>query len=235
MTQQEFIEQVAKYVKKYAPSYNVKVYSPIIAQACLESAYGTSELAVNAHNYFGLKYNSAVSEKKEYIKVGSEQNTDGSYSSSVMKWCSFSSLEKGIEGYFKFLFARAAASSRYDNLKNVTDAKTYLTNIKNDGYATSLKYVENNLKVIEKWNLTQYDPTTTALKKYYRVQVGAFGKKENADKLIQQLKADGFSPILKYEDGFYKCQLNAFSNKANAELFLNTVKAKGYSAFIAYN
>ena len=56
MDKQEFIKQIAGYVKKYAPSYNIKVYSPIIAQAILESAYGTSELAVNAHNYFGLKY-----------------------------------------------------------------------------------------------------------------------------------------------------------------------------------
>ena len=57
MTKIEFIKQVAIYVKKYAPRYNILVYSPIIAQACLESGYGTSELATQAHNYFGLKYN----------------------------------------------------------------------------------------------------------------------------------------------------------------------------------
>ena len=51
MTQEQFIAEVAKYVQKYALQYGIKVYSPIIAQACLESAYGTSELAVNAHNY----------------------------------------------------------------------------------------------------------------------------------------------------------------------------------------
>ena len=56
MTTQEFIENIAGYVKKYAATYNVCVFSPIIAQAILESDKGTSELAVNAHNYFGLKY-----------------------------------------------------------------------------------------------------------------------------------------------------------------------------------
>jgi hypothetical protein len=156
MTKQEFIAQIAKYVQKYAPSYDIKVYSPIIAQACLESAYGTSELATKAHNYFGLKYSSAVSEKAEYVKVGSEQNADGSYTSSTMKWCNFSSLEKGVEGYFKFLFGRAGVT-RYNNLKNITDAEQYLTNIKADGYATSLQYVNNNMSVIKTWNLTQYD------------------------------------------------------------------------------
>jgi flagellum-specific peptidoglycan hydrolase FlgJ len=233
MTQQEFITQVAKYVQKYAPAYDVQVYSPIIAQACLESAYGTSELAINAHNYFGLKYNQFVSEKSAYIKIGSEQKSDGSYVSSTMQWCNFSSLEKGIEGYFKFLFGRTGVT-RYNNLKNVTNATIYLTNIKNDGYATSLKYVENNLKVIEKWNLTQYD-TIVKDKKYYRVQVGAFKEKSNVDSLVVKLKADDFSPIIKYENNLYKCQLNAFSNKANAESFLNIVTQKGYCAFIVYN
>lgn len=38
MNKQEFIEQIATYVKKYAPSYGIVVYSPIIAQAILESA-----------------------------------------------------------------------------------------------------------------------------------------------------------------------------------------------------
>jgi flagellum-specific peptidoglycan hydrolase FlgJ len=113
MTKQEFIAQIAKYVQKYAPSYDIKVYSPIIAQACLESAYGTSELATKAHNYFGLKYSSTVSEKAEYVKVGSEQNADGSYTSSTMKWCNFSSLEKGVEGYFKFLFGRNLDCGNY--------------------------------------------------------------------------------------------------------------------------
>lgn len=33
MNKQEFIEQIATYIKKYAPSYGIEVYSPIIASA----------------------------------------------------------------------------------------------------------------------------------------------------------------------------------------------------------
>ena len=55
MNQLEFISIIAVYIKKYAPKYGIKVVAPIIAQAILESGYGTSELATNAHNYFGLK------------------------------------------------------------------------------------------------------------------------------------------------------------------------------------
>lgn len=98
MDKQEFIKQIAAYVKKYAPSYNIKVYSPIIAQAILESAYGTSELAVNAHNYFGLKYRAGRCKTciGIYNKVGSEQNADGSYTSSSMQWCKFKDMENGV-------------------------------------------------------------------------------------------------------------------------------------------
>lgn len=160
MTNQEFIEKIAGYVLKYAASYGVCVHSPIIAQAILESAYGTSELAVNAHNYFGLKYRKGRCKTcvGVYHKVGSEQNADGSYTSAAMQWCQFEDMEKGVIGYFDF-----TNISVYSNLKGVTDPRQYLENIKADGYATSLKYVDNLMSVIEKWNLTQYDKEETIM------------------------------------------------------------------------
>lgn len=154
MSKQEFIEQIAAYIKKYAPSYGIVVYSPIIAQAILESAYGTSELAVNAYNFFGLKYREGRCKTciGIYDKVGSEQNSDGSYTSSAMKWCKFEDMENGVIGYFDFINI-----SNYANLKGVTDPREYLENIKADGYATSLNYVDNLMSVIETWSLTDYD------------------------------------------------------------------------------
>ena len=158
MTQEQFIKEVAKYVQKYAPQYGIKVCSPIIAQAVLESASGTSELAVNAHNYFGLKYRAGRCPTANgiYHKIGSEQNVDGSYTSSAMKWMRFPNLEAGIQGYFDFINI-----SNYKSLKGVSDPETYLKNIKSAGYATSLDYVSKCMNVIKKYNLTQYDATNT--------------------------------------------------------------------------
>lgn len=159
MTKEQFIEEIAKNVKLYAPQYGIKVYSPIIAQACLESGYGTTELGVKANNFFGLKYNPAQPNRcpsaggQYYIKVGSEQNPDGSYISATMLWQKFPSLQACVKGYFDFL----NYSSRYDNLKGITDPTKYLETIKADGYATSLNYVTNLKNVITKWNLTKYD------------------------------------------------------------------------------
>lgn len=150
----DFIERIAMYVQRYAPSYSIEVHSPIIAQAILESGKGTSELALNANNFFGLKYREGRCKTciGIYHKVGSEQNPDGSYTSSAMKWCKFADMENGVIGYFDFINIK-----NYANLKGVTDPKTYLELIKADGYATSLKYVDNLMAVIEKYDLRKYD------------------------------------------------------------------------------
>ena len=150
----DFIERIAMYVQRYAPSYSIEVHSPIIAQAILESGKGTSELALNANNFFGLKYREGRCKTciGIYHKVGSEQNPDGSYTSSAMKWCKFADMENGVIGYFDFINIK-----NYANLKGVSDPKTYLELIKADGYATSLKYVDNLMAVIEKYDLRKYD------------------------------------------------------------------------------
>ena len=56
MTQQEFINLIGPLATEDYRKTGV-LASITIAQACLESAYGTSELAINAKNYFGMKKN----------------------------------------------------------------------------------------------------------------------------------------------------------------------------------
>lgn len=153
-----FIEQVAPLVQKYAPQYGIKVCSPIIAQAVLESASGTSDKVKKGsewrHNYFGLKWRDkrcAVS--NDYFEEWtSEQRPDGSYYRKVDRFCKFKSLEDCVIGYFQW-----TNIPNYSNLKGVTDPKTYLENIKADKYATSKDYVKNLMAVISKYNLTKYD------------------------------------------------------------------------------
>lgn len=149
-----FIEQIAPYIQTFAPQYGICVCSPIIAQAILESASGTSELARKAHNYFGLKYRPGRCPTAcgIYDKTGSEQNKDGSYTSSAMQWMKFPDMEHGVRGYFDFL-----NTPNYANLKGVTNPQTYLEKIKEDGYATSISYVSNLQNVISSYNLSTYD------------------------------------------------------------------------------
>ena len=151
MTNSEFIEQIAKCVKKYAYVYGIEVHSPIIAQAILESGWGKSGLASKYHNYFGLKCGSSwkgksvnMSTKEEY-KVGTLTNIRDNFRV-------YDSMEAGVKGYFDFI-----NTSRYANLKGVKSPEEYVKRIKADGYATSSKYVDNIMRVIRDNKLTRFD------------------------------------------------------------------------------
>lgn len=151
MTNSEFIEQIAKCVKKYAYVYGIEVHSPIIAQAILESGWGKSSLASKYHNYFGLKCGGAWKGKsvnmatKEEYKVGTLTNIRDNFRV-------YDSMEAGVKGYFDFI-----NTNRYANLKGVKSPEEYVKRIKADGYATSSKYVDNIMRVIRDNKLTRFD------------------------------------------------------------------------------
>lgn len=153
MTKQEFIEEVARLVKEIAPQYGITIYSPIIAQACLESAYGTSNKA-KYHNYFGLKYreNRVPISSGYFIDDSKEQNEDGSYRDITDKWFKFENMRDGVEGYFQFI-----NTNSYKNLKGETNPLIYLQKLKAVGYATSQEYVNNVYNTLTTNNLIKFD------------------------------------------------------------------------------
>jgi len=65
----------------------------------------------------------------------------------------------------------------------------------------------------------------------YRVQVGAFSLKSNAEKLMSELKSKGYSAFISSTD-LHRVQMGAFSVKNNAERLAGELRAKGYSAII---
>ncbi|MBR5582981.1 MAG: N-acetylmuramoyl-L-alanine amidase [Lachnospiraceae bacterium] len=66
----------------------------------------------------------------------------------------------------------------------------------------------------------------------YRVQVGAYSKKENAEKQLVKIQKAGFDAFVAHVDGMYKVQVGAFSKKENADAMLAKVKKAGFDAFI---
>ena len=151
MTNQEFIDQIAVYIKKYAAIFGICVHSPIIAQAILESGWGKSKLAATYHNYFGLKCGTKWTGKSVNMNT-QEEYEPGVLTTIADNFRVFDSMEEGVKGYFEFI-----QLSRYQNLKGITDPKTYLETIKADGYATSSAYVQNNMDLVEQYELTKYD------------------------------------------------------------------------------
>ena len=61
-------------------------------------------------------------------------------------------MENGVRGYFEFI-----SIPRYYNLIGVSSPKKYLELLKEDGYATSLDYVDNVYNVIVSNNLHRFD------------------------------------------------------------------------------
>lgn len=74
--------------------------------------------------------------------------------------------------------------------------------------------------------------TTTKKDTLYRVQVGAYSVKNNADVQLKKVKAAGFDTYMVKVGGLYKIQVGAYSKKENAEVMQKKLKAKGFDAFI---
>lgn len=80
--------------------------------------------------------------------------------------------------------------------------------------------------------LTPKTETKAASGAMYRVQVGAFSNKANAEAYAAKIKKAGFNTVIKEENKTYKVQCGAFSDKANAEAYVKKLKNAGFDAVI---
>lgn len=76
---------------------------------------------------------------------------------------------------------------------------------------------------------TAQTPTTQTL---YRVQVGAYSKKANADAMLEKIKKAGFDTYMVQVNGLYKVQVGAYSKKSNADAMAVKLKASGFDTYI---
>ena len=151
IAREKFIADIAGYVKKYAGLYGILVYSPVIAQAVLESGWGESRLSSQYHNYFGLKCGTRWTGRSVNMRT-QEEYREGTLTSIRDNFRVFDSMEEGVKGYFEFI-----QLERYRNLQGIRDPQEYLETIRADGYATSFSYVEDCMKVIRQYELTRFD------------------------------------------------------------------------------
>lgn len=146
-----FINEIAPIIQSFARSLGYHVCSPIIAQACCESAYGTSMLGYKYHNYFGMKCGSSWKGKSVNMATR-EEYTKGVLTNISANFRVYDSMTEGVAGYFAFI-----STNRYSNLKTAKTPQQYLEMIKADGYATSSSYVNTNMSIIKNYGLDKYD------------------------------------------------------------------------------
>lgn len=135
------------------------------AQAILESGYGKSELALKAHNLFGMKAilsgnNWDSSWGGDTYTKNTKEWESGRYVTVSAAFRKYGSDAESIRDHSDYLTgAKKGNALRYAGLVGEKDPEKAAKIIKAGGYATSPTYVQNLLAVIKKWNLTEYDGT----------------------------------------------------------------------------
>ena len=109
MTNKEFIEKIGPKAQADYKKHGV-LASITIAQACLESGYGTTELAVKANNLFGMKkslsgntWKSAWDGVSIYTKQTKEEYQKGQITTITADFRKYPSIDKSIEDHSLYL------------------------------------------------------------------------------------------------------------------------------------
>ncbi|MBC1623352.1 1,4-beta-N-acetylmuramoylhydrolase [Listeria welshimeri] len=155
-TVQSFIQTIQSSSSQIAANNDLYA-SVMIAQAILESAYGTSELgSAPNYNLFGIKgaYNG-----KSYTKQTLEDDGKGNYYTITAKFRKYPSYHQSLEDYAQVIRKGPSWNSNYyskvwkSNTKSYKDATQALTGT----YATDTAYASKLNNLISTYNLTQYD------------------------------------------------------------------------------
>lgn len=79
---------------------------------------------------------------------------------------------------------------------------------------------------------TLNDQTAMEASVYYRVQVGVYRVRQNADNMLYQLLEQGYPAFIIYENGLYKVQVGAFRQIGNAIIMERKLRHDGYNTLI---
>lgn len=243
--QKNFIKRVGALASADMKKTGV-LASLTIAQAILESAWGKSELATKGNALFGIK--ATKTWKGKVYCSDTKECYDGVNMVDVKKaaFRAYDSWEESLTDHSAFL----KANKRYKEVIGEKDYKRACEAIKAAGYATDPDYTAKLVKLIEGNDLTEFDGAEITQEaaeenqaaagqitegKYYRVQAGAFRRKEGANLMAAKIKKTGHTDVfVRLLNGLYKVQVGAYSQKVNAEATVKKLKAAGISCFITY-
>lgn len=204
MSNKEFIEKIAPLVQEVFCDCRGVNPSVVIAQAILESGYGTSKLS-KYNNIFGLNnYNDGYLVNAGYVLIEVPQEKNGKLYYNYERMATFVNLMDCIKSLKKWY----TRPKYIEPLREAgTDSTKQITAIKNCGYATDSKYIDKIVDIIKRHNLTQYDSL-------YTIQCGAYSIEDNATTEVKRLnklfKTDKF--FVDYS-GYYRVYYNKTHDK----------------------
>ena len=231
--QKNFIEVVGAIASTDMKNSGVAA-SLTIAQAILESAWGKSELTKTGNALFGIKATSNW--KGKTLKRKTTEYEDGKKVQVEAEFRAYDTWEDSVKDHSAFL----KKYKRYAKVIGETDYKEACKAVAAAGYATDPTYAKNLIELIETYELYNYDTKNTETdnleaeeKKYYRVQAGAFRKKEGAELMAEKIRKTGHKDVfVRMINGLYKVQAGAYTDRKNAEKTEKKLKAAGISCFI---
>ena len=153
------------------------------------------------------------------------------------KGVSIGNLQMQLEFLWKEMQNYTTMNMELKSAKTIKDASdSFLFRFErpaNQGSGVQIARANYAKEFYDKFSGTKAESTDKV--KLYKVQVGAFREKANADKRIAYLAKIGISAIIKTAGNYYKVQAGAFSSKENADSLLNKVKNAGFEdAYIIY-
>ena len=140
----DYIEQYKNIAMREMQEYKIPA-SITLAQGLLESGNGNSELAKKSNNHFGIKCHKDWTGKRTYHDDDEKGECFRVYDSPEDSYRDHSIFLKKGQRY-AFLFEL-----------EITDYKGWAKGLKKAGYATLPVYANVLIKLIEDYNLTQYD------------------------------------------------------------------------------
>jgi LysM repeat protein len=126
-----------------------------LAQAILESNAGQSTLAREANNHFGIKCHSTWNGKTYYI-TDDDKDASGNLIQSCFR--KYKKAEDSFEDHTEFL-RDPKKYNRYGFLFNLDrrDYRSWAYGLQSAGYATASTYAESLIRIIEQYQLNEYD------------------------------------------------------------------------------
>ena len=144
-------EKIRAYVEKHkelAIEQMVKFHIPasvVMAQAIKESDFGTSELAKNTNNHFGIKCHAEWGGDTWLLDDDDEDECFRTYKN----------VEDSYTDHSMFLTSRPRYAFLFEN--KITDHYNWCVGLKTAGYATAWNYADELLLIIAAFHLDKLD------------------------------------------------------------------------------
>lgn len=228
MTNQEYIDWLAPRVVLDSLNRNL-LPSFRIAQGCFEPAYGTSDLAIEANNLFGVKANDQW-EGKCYNKVSGECYDGKSYTAKASDFQAYDSWEDSIYWQGWYLENRCVSLKYHPEIKHYAalignrDYKDCARILQEKCYGTSPEYAKRVITHVEKHNLTQYDSMT-------RAEAEAMIKKESERKTMRINVHAGHNPDGKVACGAIGFIKESTENRNVKNEVIRLLRAMGHTVY----